>query len=290
MGNGASSKAPEKPYGGCTGDAKADAYTSLGTHAALGVTAMVPFVGCAAAIADAGLTGAEESGLLCGGELKTPDAGWQAVNVGLAATGTVLSCIPGIGTVFGLFKGLFTSTTRATKATVKAIEMTAVGASKSKAAAVELSKAVADSAVRAKLAAPVVTVGRVTGKAVVTTQKTAVLTEHVTAVGGKDIEALAVRAPHADVAHAPKPHEKPALVRDVGEPRVTKPAPKPRVTAAKGAQFSAEVLTGVAQYVAAKIDLEDDDDPLWEKLVTVAVLVGAGYYSLAAYRKPSLFS
>ena len=102
MGNGASAPKQE-----CTGNPKADAYASLGTHGVLAVTSMVPFVGCGAAIADVGLTTAEESGLLCGGELQTPDGGWRAVNMTLAVTGATLSCIPGIGTIFGGVKGAF---------------------------------------------------------------------------------------------------------------------------------------------------------------------------------------
>jgi len=182
MGNGAS--APDQ---GCTGNPKADAYASLGTHGVLAVTSMVPFVGCGAAIADVGLTTAEESGLLCGGELQTPDAGWRAVNLTLAATGATLSCIPGIGTIFGgvksLFSGIFGAartgsvvTHIATEAATSAVKITsAAKVSKLVAAPVaaisEHAAALTEAAKRATIAPVVLKFGRFIGAGVATTSQ-----------------------------------------------------------------------------------------------------------------------
>jgi len=337
--------------GGCTGNPKTDAYAALGTHGVLAVASMVPFVGCGAAIADVGLTGAEESGLICGGELQTPNPAWRAVNVGLAATGAALSCIPGIGTIFGgvksafsWFGGLFKGSSAASKVAKVATKAVAVASKKithvaTKAVvsaskvvkgtgAAKLSKlvsapvakitdltahhtaALAEAVKRATIAPTIVKVGRFTGASVATTRKVAVLTEKATATGGKEMEALVRNIGHAEPPHIPVPHEKPPVVHDVGPPRapheppVVK-APKPHepsvkmpngskallpLKTLKSVQLAADVIAGVTQYVQAKAESAgtvDEEEPLWEKMATLALIAGVGYYT---FRRPTFFS
>jgi len=333
--------------GGCTGNPKTDAYAALGTHDVLAVASMVPFVGCGAAIADVGLTGAEESGLICGGELQTPNPAWRAVNVGLAATGAALSCIPGIGTIFGGVKGAFSwfgglfkgsrAASKVAKVATKAVAVaskkvtqiaTKAVASASKVVkgtgAAKLSELVAapvakvtdlaahhtaaltEAVKRATIAPTLVKVGRFTGASVATTRKVAVLTEKATATGGKEMEALVHNIGHAEPPHLPVPHEKPPVVHDVGPPRapheppvVKAPKPEssvkmPNVSKAvskallplktlKSVQLAADVIAGVTQYVQAKAEnagTVEEEEPLWEKMATLALIAGLGYYTL----------
>jgi len=201
---------------------------------------MVPFVGCCAAIADVGLTTAEESGILCGGELQTPDAGWRAVNMTLAVTGATLSCIPGIGPIFGgvksLFTGIFGGAARtgnvvthiATETASSAVKITsAAKVSKLVAAPVaailEHAAALAEAAKRATIAPVVLKFGRFTGAGVATTSKVAVLTEKVTATGGKGVDAIVHNIGHAEPPHMPVPHTKPAVIRSISTPLANGP-------------------------------------------------------------------
>jgi len=338
----------------CNGNPKTDAYAALGTHGVLAVASMVPFVGCGAAIADVGLTGAEESGLLCGGELQTPNPGWRAVNVGLAVTGAALSCIPGIGTIFGGVKGAFnwfgglfkgsrgaskiakvatkaaasaskTVTHITTKAVASASKVVkATGAAKlSKIVAAPVTKiadlaahhtaALTEAVKRATIAPVLVKVGRFTGASVATTSKVAVLTVKATATGGKEIEALVRNIGHAEPPHLPVPHEKPPVIHEVGPPRapheppVVK-APKPHepsmkmpdvskavlpLKTLKAVQLAADVAAGVTQYVQAKAEnagTVEDEEPLWEKVATVALITGLGYYTFRRPLPATLFS
>jgi len=305
MGNGSSA-----PKQGCTGDPKADAYASLGTHGVLAVTSMVPFVGCGAAIADVGLTTAEESGILCGGELQTPDAGWRAVNMTLAVTGATLSCIPGIGTIFGgvksLFTGIFGGAARtgnvvthiATEAASSAVKITSAAKVSKLVAApaatiLEHTAALADAAKRATIAPVVLKFGRFTGAGVATTSKVAVLTEKVTATGGKGVDAIVRNIGRAEPPHMPVPHTKPAVIRDIGAPRV--PSKPPVKVPFKTLQMGADVIAGVAQYVQARAEnagTVEEDEPVWEKLVTLALIAGLGYYTIPRRVRPvtELFS
>jgi hypothetical protein len=113
---------------------------------------------------------------------------------------------------------------------------------------------------------------------VATTRKIAILTEKTTATGGKEIEAL-VRNIHAE-PHVPVPHTKPAVVHEVSAPR----SPKPKTIAKlKAIQFSADVIAGATQFiqgVAENAETVEEEEPLWEKLATLLLISGFGYYTL----------
>jgi len=270
MENGAS-----VPKQGCTGNPKADAYASLGAHGVLAVTSMVPFVGCGAAIADVGLTTAEESGLLCGGELQTPAAGWRAVNMTLAITGATLSCIPEIGTIFGgvksLFSGIFGGAratrsvthvaTEAVASASKVVKITSVAklsklvaapVAKIADAAAQHAEALTEALKHATITPVVLKFGRFTGASVATTSKVAVLTKKVIVTGGKEIQALVRNVGHVEPPHMPVPHTKPAVIHDVGAPRVPHESPAVNVLKSikapvpiRALQFSADVVADV---------------------------------------------
>ena len=111
------------------------------------------------------------------------------------------------------------------------------------------------------------------------------------------------RAPHEPpVVKAPKPHEKPPVIHDVGPPRApheppVMKAPKPHepsvkmpngskavlpLKTLKSVQLAADVIAGVTQYVQAKAKnagTVEEEEPLWEKVATLALITGLGYYT-----------
>jgi hypothetical protein len=48
------------------------------------------------------LTVGEETGIVCGGSLKTDSPVWRGVNIGLASAGAAISCVPIVGNIFNV--------------------------------------------------------------------------------------------------------------------------------------------------------------------------------------------
>ena len=82
---------------------------------------------------------------------------------------------------------------------------------------------------------------------------------------------------------APKPHE-PSVKMPNGSKAVVP------LKTLKSVQLVADVIAGVTQYVQAKAESAgtvDEEEPLWEKMATLALIAGVGYYT---FRRPTFFS
>jgi len=83
----------------CTGNATGDVIGSVTAHLGLAAAGIFspPGVQCGTGAADLALTVGEETGVVCGGSLKTDSPVWRGVNIGLASAGAAISCVPIVG-------------------------------------------------------------------------------------------------------------------------------------------------------------------------------------------------
>jgi hypothetical protein len=88
----------------CTGNETGDVIGSVSAHLGLAAAGIIspPGVQCATGAADLALTVGEETGIVCGGSLKTESPVWRGVNIGLASAGAAISCVPIVGNIFNV--------------------------------------------------------------------------------------------------------------------------------------------------------------------------------------------
>lgn len=93
----------------CTGNATGDVIGSVTAHLGLAAAGIFspPGVQCGTGAADLALTVGEETGVVCGGSLKTDSPVWRGVNIGLASAGAAISCVPIVGNVFNAGKTVY---------------------------------------------------------------------------------------------------------------------------------------------------------------------------------------
>src|SRR6056297_3307985 len=86
----------------CSGTEMGDVIGSAVAHLGLAAASSIspPGAQCATGAADLSLTVGEETGIVCGGSLKTESPVWKGINIGLASAGAAISCVPIVGNVF----------------------------------------------------------------------------------------------------------------------------------------------------------------------------------------------
>lgn len=93
----------------CSGSATGDVIGSVTAHLGLAAAGIFspPGIQCGTGAADLALTVGEETGVVCGGSLKTDSPVWRGVNIGLASAGAAISCVPIVGNVFNAGKTVY---------------------------------------------------------------------------------------------------------------------------------------------------------------------------------------
>jgi hypothetical protein len=163
----------------CTGNETGDVIGSVSAHLGLAAAGIIspPGVQCVTGAADLALTVGEETGIVCGGSLKTESPVWRGVNIGLASAGAAISCVPIVGNIFNVgrtavegvelgvraFGGWFTSLFRPRIAAVKAVSTGVELAERTAASTAHAAETIAKTAAKAAL-----TPGRITTAAVST--------------------------------------------------------------------------------------------------------------------------
>jgi hypothetical protein len=95
----------------CSGSETGDVIGSVTAHLGLAAAGIIspPGVQCGTGAADLALTVGEETGVVCGGSLKTESPVWRGVNLGLASAGAAVSCVPVVGNIFNAGKTVYTA-------------------------------------------------------------------------------------------------------------------------------------------------------------------------------------
>jgi hypothetical protein len=95
----------------CSGSEMGDVIGSVTAHLGLAAAGIIspPGVQCGTGAADLALTVGEETGIVCGGSLKTESPVWRGINLGLASAGAAISCVPVVGNIFNAGKTVYTA-------------------------------------------------------------------------------------------------------------------------------------------------------------------------------------
>jgi hypothetical protein len=94
----------------CSGSETGDVIGSLTAQLGLAAAGTIspPGVMCGTGAAHLAFIVGEESGIVCGGSLKTESSVWRGVNIGRASA-TAISCVPIVGNIFSASKTVYTA-------------------------------------------------------------------------------------------------------------------------------------------------------------------------------------